>query len=207
VLLDLALAAVPAPPLHDATSGAVYRWLAAATAALGFRREQLALARAVERVLRDEWRTRQAVERCRRTLDRRDAVAIAREVGTHWRERESGRAAKRPVRIDVSSEAWLALRRDALKTRTTVGEHIGDIVERWLKVASGDTMKAVATICPGPRRLQARRLYIRIAVADTDWQSLRDVALSTRVSTARLLGLIVERHVDRAVEATDRTGR
>ena len=85
VLLDHALAAVPAPPLDDTTRRAAYRWLADVERGLVSRRERRTLANAILRALADEFHSRRTP---RTILARSWRYALSHDVPRRRRSRD-----------------------------------------------------------------------------------------------------------------------
>jgi hypothetical protein len=81
-------------------------------------REVHAAVRAHEEI---EWRIGEDMRRMRE----REAELAAKKDGTYWRQRDARRVAKQPTHILVESDAWQAMKDEARRQRTTVGELVG----------------------------------------------------------------------------------
>ena len=184
VLLDHALAAVPAPPLDDASRSAAYRWLAEVERGLVFRRERRILANAVHRALGDEYRSRQHIESIRRTMQRAAARDADRDAGIYWTRREAGRISQRPVRVEVDTHAWETFKLHAERAGTTVGEHLG-------RLAAESASRSPLPACAENDRWR-RVLFVRIAIDDADWTEFRHRTQKAGWTIARCLGTLAE---------------
>ncbi len=96
-LLDAALAAVAAPPLHDISRTALYGWLRDVQAGLVSRREQLWMERRVTEAFHAERKSAEAIERTRRAVRHRKDAAEMRRAGTWWADKDTSRRARRPL--------------------------------------------------------------------------------------------------------------
>lgn len=183
-LLEVALTAVPAPPLDDTTRAAAYRWLAQVQAGMVFRREARILARALERAITEERHSRRHLEAISQSMRRRQADRAEIEAGTYWARREAGRVSQRPVRVEVDPEAWQRFKTKSAAAGTTVGELLGAIAA-----------EVVESPPPPPDDGSERRtVFLRIAITDEAWARF---AHNSRVGTgtvARRLGALVERY-------------
>jgi len=90
-LLDHALNAVPAPPLHDISRTAIYQWLHDVQDGLARRREQRWLARRVADALFDEWSTAEWIKRTRQMIANRTENEQLKRDGTYWTQQETRR--------------------------------------------------------------------------------------------------------------------
>jgi excisionase family DNA binding protein len=120
-LLDAAVAAVPAPPLHDTSRTALYGWLRDVQAGLVSRREQLWMARRVTEAFHAERSSAEAIERTRRAVRQHEDIAEMRQAGT-W--------GQQPLLINIATAAeLLALSRSTIYELIWQGElqpiHIG----------------------------------------------------------------------------------
>ena len=137
-------------------------------------------------------------------LDYRDALydagvmrrRMARRQGRLYREveieklridgtlyREEKRTQNRPAHIDVDPNAWNTVKRDALKRYETIGGRVGELVVQF-------TGKAVPPPHSSVRTSEHR--FARLTVPDESWASFRGLAVDAHVTTARLVGLVVE---------------
>jgi hypothetical protein len=185
VLLDHALAAVPQPPLDHTSWAAVQRWLTDVERGLVFRREQRMVARAVHRALAAEFHSRRHIESIRRSMQRAAVREADKDAGIYWTMREAGRAAQRPVRVEVDPHAWEAFKHRAERVGTTVGEHLGRLATEALRRD---------VIGPPVDDGRARRtLFVRIAIDDDHWTELRHLTRSNGWTIGRYLGTLAER--------------
>lgn len=185
-LLDLALAAVPAPPLHDTSRAAAYGWLRDVQSGLWSRREQLWMARRVIEAFHAEQASAAAVERTRRALHRSQEAVVQRRAGTWWADREARRRSQRPARFTVDDDTWERHRRQAEAAGIGLGEHLGavlalhnrnDTPERiGRKVDDSDT--------PTPR-------FLRLAIDDNTWADLKTAARDSNQTLTRHISNIV----------------
>jgi hypothetical protein len=121
----------------------------------------------------------------RRRIERKQAALETRARG---RDKPPRRRANRPVKVDVEEQAWQLVKRDALRHRKTVGEHVGGLVG----AAVSDPVR--------PRHLSQRapqRMFTRLIIDDETWGKFRVLAIDVGVSTGRLVGIIVEREARR----------
>jgi len=171
-LLDDALAAVPAPPLHDTSRTAIYQWLRDVQDGLASRREQRCLARRVAEALFDEWSTAEWIERNRRMVSHRTEVDQLKQEGTYWAQQEARRESRRPARFRVTDQIWETLRRRA--DSTSLGEFLGQILQRESDriVSGGHPVNADTRTALEPR-------FIRIAIDDKSWADLKHAARRT----------------------------
>ncbi len=170
-LLDIALAAVPAPPLHDTSRAAVNQWLRDAQDGLWSRREQRWLARQVAQILFDEWSTADWVERTQRAVRHREAIEQAKRAGIHWAAKESRRSAQRPARLRLWDETWNRHRVAARLADATLGQHLGLIMtaEAQRASAGGEPLQADIDLFESAR-------FIRVDVDEENWTQLKAAA-------------------------------
>ena len=122
------------------------------------------------RMARREGRLRREVE-----------VEKLRIDGTLYREEK--RTQNRPAHIDVDPNAWNTVKRDALKRYETIGGRVGELVVQF-------TDKAVPPPHSSVRTSEHR--FARLFVPDESWGAFRGIAVDAHVTTARLVGLVVE---------------
>jgi hypothetical protein len=141
-----------------------------------------------------EWRIREDMRRMRE----REAELEARQEGTYWRERDGRRVAKQPTHVLVDPDAWRAMKDEARRQHTTVGELVGV----WLQ----DTVSDPSQLADGKRQsLPNRRgkspllhMVSRIDVDKDDWAWAKTDAASLGVTIARYVGMVVESHASRS---------
>ncbi len=122
------------------------------------------------RMARREGRLRREVE-----------VEKLRIDGTLYREEK--RTQNRPAHIDVDPNAWTTVKRDALSRRETIGGRVGELVVQFTDNAAPPPHSSVRT---------AEHRFARLTVPDESWAAFRGLAVDAHVTTARLVGLVVE---------------
>jgi len=174
-LLDHALEAVPAPPLHDISRAAIYQWLHDVQDGLASRREQRWLARRVAEALFDEWSTAEWIERTRRMVSNRTEIEQLKRDGSYWAQQEARRESRRPARFRVTDHTWHSLRREADTLGTSLGELLGQILQREAQRmhAGGHAVDVEDHPTLEPR-------FIRIAIDGTSWADLKNAARQAR---------------------------
>jgi hypothetical protein len=173
-----------APPLHEVDHRAVRAWAEAASKGLVFRDERRRLVREVLRVLDDEWKTAEQVERLRREVLLREERRQAKADGTYWKTRESGRRAQRPIHVEVDPTAWSKARVAASRGGLGIGEYVGKLIVREVAHPS-----VTGTVGDGR---QVCRLFARVDVADETWAVFVARAHAIHLTASRLVGLLVE---------------
>ncbi len=177
-LLDRALDAVPAPPLHDTSRSAIYQWLRDVQDGMSSRREQRWLARQVAQVMFDEWSTADWIERTREMVVHRAEDERQRRAGTYWSIREARRSSRRPARLRVDDDSWQILRRQADTEGTTLGELLGELLHREATRIVGGGQPLTVT----DDRPKVQERFIRIAIDDAAWEELKHAARAAGAS-------------------------
>lgn len=187
-LLDAAVAAVPAPPLHDTSRIALYEWLRDVQAGLVSRREQLWVARRVTEAFHAERKSAEAIERTRRAVRQREDAADMRRAGTWWADRDTSRRARRPARFSVDDVTWERHRRRAEAAGIGLGEHLGAILA---SPAGRNGQRRTPRAAAGSETTPTR--FIRIAIGDKEWADLKAAAQSSNQTlTAHISHLITQ---------------
>lgn len=94
-------------------------------------RPVIRLARAVERVLDEQWQTKMWLDVQREGLVRREAQRQAKAEDRFWQQRDAGRRAQQPVHVEVDPNAWNALKAKSKAQNRTVGATlVGHLVSR-----------------------------------------------------------------------------
>jgi len=170
-LLHHALKAVPAPPLHDTSRTAIYQWLRDVQRGLASRREQRWLARRVAEALFDEWSTAEWIERTRRMVSHRTEVDQLKREGNYWAQQEIRRESRRPGRFQVTDHTWDTLRHHADTLGTSLGELLGQILQREARrIHAGGHAVTIAD------RPDLDPQFIRVAIDATSWADLKYAA-------------------------------
>lgn len=129
-----------------------------------------------------------------RQMRKRSAEIAAKEAGTYWRERDARRRAKQPTHILVDPDAWQAMKHEAHRQETTVGELVGGWVE--LMVEDPDHQAELAAEhLPNRDGKALVDMVSRIDVGAEEWAWAKRDAKSLGVRVARFVGLVVEDHV------------
>ncbi|MGI8663820.1 MAG: hypothetical protein ACR2LQ_11510 [Acidimicrobiales bacterium] len=212
-IVDLLTRTVDAPPLDSADERAVRRWVDDATRRMIDPHRARRLRRSVLELLEAQRLLTYEVAEHARRVERVAADAAARAAGTYWRERDGRRTSTRPIHVDVDPSAWAAMKLDAVRGGSTVGEVVGELVRAAVHrrgQVSGQVRVAVSGPSPahgqvreqGGRRwsgLRGRRgegrqarVFARIAVDDDTWAAFRAIALQREVTVARAVGHLVE---------------
>lgn len=89
----------------------------------------------------------------------------------------------RPAHIDVDPSAWDTVKREAVRQRIPIGTFVGGFIAQVAQ--TDDHRMRVSRGTPEHR-------FARLAISDDDWATVRTIALDAHVSTARLVGLIIE---------------
>ncbi len=185
-LLDAAVAAVPAPPLHDTSRTALYGWLRDVQAGLVSRREQLWMARRVTEAFHAERSSAEAIERTRRAVRHHEDIAEMRQAGTWWAEKDAARRSRRPARFAVDDATWERHRRRAEAAGIGLGEHLGALLaSRASSISHPPPPDAEGAMAP--------TRFLRIAIGDDDWAKLKVGARHSNVAlTAHISRLITQ---------------
>ena len=190
--LDQAMAVPVTPPLHDVDHRAVVEWANAAARDLLFRDERRRLVREVLRVLDDEWKTAERIERLRERIQSREAKQRARAEGTYWATREGGRRAQQPTHVDVDPEAWALARAAAARAGLGVGEYVGRLISEEVSTP----MARPSAVDGGERASDGAgrraRQFARLAVDKSTWAKFVAQSQQANVTVARHVGLVVE---------------
>jgi len=198
-IVDLVTGATPAPPLHTTDRGEVMRWLQLASdRIIDFetgRRVRRGVLEILDAQFHLEHHARRHAERIAAQAERHAAKAA----GTYWRERDARRATRRPIHVEVDPEAWAAMKLDTIRTRTTVGEAVGVLIQSDVErrhQAHGE-MDGEIPADWSDRRGQpgvGRRanLFARIVVDDETWADFKALAAEAGLTAARAVGLLVE---------------
>jgi len=215
-IVDLLTRTVEAPPLDSEDEHAVRQWIDEVTKRMIDPRSARRLRRAVLDLLEAQrLLTYQAAEHTRRV-----ETLAARATGKYWRERDSRRTSTRAIHVDVDPAAWTAMKLDAVRRGTTVGEAVGDLVTAEVHRRGQVSGQVRDTLLGSPAHGQVRddrarrwsglrgrpgegrqaRLFARIAVDNDTWAAFRAIALQREVPVARVVGLLVE---DDTLSATD----
>jgi hypothetical protein len=129
---------------------------------------------------------RRRIERHERVLRRRVEIERLRAAGTL--SRQERRSANRPTRVEVDPAAWRSVKNEAIRQRETVGRYIGAVVVQFIDSSRPPSRP--------PNRTTERR-FARLTIDDDHWFALRAVAVDEHLSTARLIGLVVEAEATR----------
>ncbi|MEZ5378776.1 MAG: hypothetical protein R2733_19910 [Acidimicrobiales bacterium] len=184
-LLEAALAAVPAPPLHDTSWRALHAWLRDVQAGLVTRHEQLWAARRVAEALDAERRSAEAIERTRRSVHFRENVAEMRQAGTWWADKDAARRSRRPARFTVDDATWERHRRQAEAAGIGLGEHLGALL------ASRASRTSHPPPPPDAENAMVPTRFLRIAIGDDDRAELKAGARRSNLTlTAHISQLV-----------------
>ncbi|HYD10378.1 MAG TPA: hypothetical protein VEA78_09760, partial [Acidimicrobiales bacterium] len=138
----------------------------------------------------NEWRIRED----RRRMQKREAEVEAKENGTYWCERDGRRTAKQSTHVLVDPDAWQAMKDEARRQGTSVGELVGMWVGNmpaepdWL----GDGQVQDLTNRAG--KVPLIHMVSRIDVHPYEWGWAKSDAAKLGVTIARYVGLTVEAH-------------
>jgi len=143
-IVDLVTSAVLAPPLYTSDRGEVMRWLDLATDRIidfeASRRVRGGVLDILDAQFHLEYHARRHAERIAAQAERHTAKAA----GTYWRERDARRAATRSIHVEVDPSAWAAMKLDTIRSRTTVGEAVGVLIQSEVErrhQAHGETLE------------------------------------------------------------------
>ena len=187
-LLDHALNAVPAPPLHDISRTAIYQWLHDVQDGLARRREQRWLARRVAEALFDEWSTAEWIKRTRQMIANRTENEQLKRDGTYWTQQETRRGPRHPARFRVTDHTWHRLRHHADTLAISLGELLGQILQREAQRIRAGGQPAAIKDHP---TLEPR--FIRVAIENPAWAELKHAARQTHCTITRYNSHIITR--------------
>ena len=172
----------------------VRQWSAQAAA---MRRDVVDLADAYERALLEERAGEvlaRRIERMVRPHEKRLEQERRRtEGGMYVGEK---RSPNRPTQVEVDPAAWAVVKARAVRSRKTVAAVVGTLVAQSL---DGSVQLPVQTCTEsrpsapgaGPRPSPERR-FARLFIDDEAWLRFRERAVELDISTARLIGLVIE---------------
>jgi hypothetical protein len=144
-------------------------------------RERTAQAIALEDAWLEHQQAVHEAEVVRRRFERHEKMLRRRAESTDLREH---RRPNHPVRVDVDPAAWDALKRNALLHRSTVGAAVAELVS-W-------TVQDRVIPRPISKATSVRR-FARLFIDEQTWAEFRALAFDARVTSGRLVGLLVER--------------
>jgi hypothetical protein len=110
-------------------------------------------------------------------------------------DRKDMRRPSRPVKVEVDPAAWETVRREAIRRHRTVGAMVGSLVLRVLEDGVVPRLN--------PQRDPQRR-FARVFVSEESWSEFGVLAVDTRLSIGRFVGLLVEREAHRLELRGDR---
>jgi hypothetical protein len=189
-LLDEAAAPLPEPPIDLLDAEAVLAWIDRVNNRLLFREDRRRLAREAMRMLDREFRVAMDVQRLRQKLAHDEAGRSAREAGNYWARRDLRRAAQQPTHVEVSLDAWQAIRVRAAARGRTLGHEVGRLVVA--EVAHPCNLPQLSYLMRGSPGRRAN-VFARLVVTKPTWQEFRALALERQVTVARYVGHLVER--------------
>ena len=133
---------------------------------------------------------RRRIEKRRDAARRRSVLEARRAAGGMYAGAK--RAPNRPAHVEVDSGAWAVVKSDAVRRRVTVAGAIGRLVA---DAGARGLTPAHRALCrpaqPSARGRRAQR-FTRLFVDDDAWSAFRVLAIDAHMSTARLLGIVVE---------------
>lgn len=151
---------------------------------LRWRRERAAMIREADRLLHEEFRTRQTIEVQREQLTSKAAQQREKEAGTYWRRRDGGRRAQQPTHVQVDPAAWRRAKALAARQGVGIGEYVGRLILAELRA-------------PSRRRAAApeatTHLFARLVIEKDGWRRFVASTRELDVTVQRRVGLIVER--------------
>ena len=103
-------------------------------------------------------------------------------------DRKDNRRQNVPVHVEVDPAAWVAVKREAMLDRSTVGAMVGELVVRSVHDRVIPRRR--------PHQSSAQR-FARLFVDSETWGQFRALAVDAHVSAGRLVGLLVEREARR----------
>lgn len=102
------------------------------------------------------------------------------------------RSPNRPVHVEVDAGAWAVVKSNAVRRRVAIAAAIGQLVadsaERGLTPAHRALCRPAQPTARGRRAQRFARLFVN----DDTWSAFRALAVDAHISTARLLGIVVE---------------
>lgn len=101
-----------------------------------------------------------------------------------------------PTHVEATDEAWRAIKKDvAGRQWATLGGAVGDLVVAVADGQSGDlraTVNRGQALSATPTGRRARKFVRLLGVEPDQWRRFRAAAVDTDVTTARLVGIVVE---------------
>lgn len=101
-----------------------------------------------------------------------------------------------PTHVETSDEAWNAIKKDvAGRQWATLGGTVGELVAAIAEGDSGDLRAEISSghRAPPPSAGRRARKFVRLlGVEPHQWRCFRAVAVGMDVTTARLVGIVVE---------------
>lgn len=135
-----------------------------------------------------EWRIGEDMRRMRE----RGAELAAKKDGTYWRERDARRVAKQPTHVLVDPDAWQAMKDEARRQRTTVGELVGGWVESMVEDPDHLAEWREDGLPNRDGKAPLIDMVSRIDVHPEEWAWAKGDAAALGVRVARFVGLVVE---------------
>jgi excisionase family DNA binding protein len=176
------------PPIPDDYTGfAAEAWLRDVLEANQFRRYVYETVREARWAAADAWRVLQMLKSEQACVERRARREAEHAANVFWTQRVARRKAQRPVRVVVDPIAWRRAKRLAREEGVTVGEYVGVLVVAELNAKQSMTR--------APQRRPSGEpltVFLRIAINDTDWSRVREVATDKKQPVGRIVGLAVE---------------
>lgn len=201
-VLDLVTNTVPGPPLNTIDAEAIKDWIDEASRRIVDYQRSWRLRRAVLDLLDAQFRLDYNASEHARLVRQQAEDHAAKVAGTYWSTRDGRRTSTRPIHVDVAPEAWEGLKLDATRRGTTLGEVVGDLVRaeaeadgQVLGQVCGEVSDPWSGFRGEPGEGRRAKVFARIAVEDRHWYALKAIALASRITIARAVGLLVE--VDR----------
>lgn len=145
-----------------------------------------------------EWRIREDMRRMRE----REAELVAKQDGTYWRQRDGRRVAKQPTHVLVGPDAWQAMKGEARRQHTTVGELVGGWVSAMVSDPSQLAVGKRQNLPNRRGKTPLLQMVSRIDVDPDEWAWAKEDAATLGVTIARYVGLVVEdrtEHLERSV--------
>jgi hypothetical protein len=186
-LLHLAadrLAGEPEPDGHDAEAVRDHVHRSRAARLDAFELERAADEAKYEAYLTDVQRRR--IERAAASAIRRAEIATRKAAGGYYANQQ--RTPNRPTHVEVDDVAWAAVKQAAIRRGTTVAAAVGDLVAN----ASRASLVATLIIDRTSTGRRAQR-FARLFIDDEAWFAFRAMCDEAAVTTARGVGLVVER--------------
>ena len=154
------------------------------------------LAREVHAAVMAQEEVEQRIREDTRRMHEREAELEAKKDGSYWRQRDGRRVAKQSTHVLVDPDAWQAMKEEARRQQTSVGEIVG----AWVTAMVSDPSQLAEAQGEGlPNRDGKARLVDMVSRIDVDreewgWAKADAAALGVRV--ARYVGLVVERRTE-----------